>query len=129
MRMPSTVFLNSSLSCPHFCPSIARFAGICSFCLAAQDTAAIPQSGLAQRLPISMVAQLHLLNSSLGGQQDVLRTFQLLEGQDWTTFLLAYLEAFGTDSISSSASHCITSLLLCIIITLFSRHIFIRRSL
>ena len=92
MRMPTTVFVNSSLSCPHFCPSIAHFAGICSFCLAAQNTAAIPKLGFGQRLPISVVAQLHLLNASLGGQQDVLRAFQLLAGQDWTTFLLAYLE-------------------------------------
>ena len=128
--MPSTALLNSSLSCPDFCPSIARFSGICSFCLISRDPAAIPQSGLAQRLPISVLAQLDLLNSSLGRQQDVLWTFLLLEGQDWTTFLLAYFNAYGTDSVSSSASNCFISLSLCILITLFffSRNT-LRRSL
>ena len=96
--MPATALLNSSISCPSFCPGIRRFSGVCSFCLAAQSPSAITQSGAHQQLPINIIARIHILNYSLSTQTDVLRTFQLLGGQDWTTFLLSYLEAFGTET-------------------------------
>ena len=127
--MPATVLLNSSIACPNFCSGISRFTGVCSFCLAAQSPAAITQSGAHQHLPINIIAQIHILNYSLSTQADVIRTFQLLGGQDWTSFLLSYLETFGTETASSSASY--TSILLALLLAALFTSFFItaRRSL
>ena len=55
-------------------------------------------------IKIIIIAQLSLINSTLTEKPYVPRAFSILGGRDWDSFLLAYLQVYGTESLFSAAS-------------------------
>ena len=109
--------LNNSIDCPHFCTGLVQHCGVCSLCIRAGfiHNHHLPTISL----PIKILAQLSIINTTLSEDTHVTRTFHILGGSDWNNFLLAYLDLFGTDAFTSAANNLTTDLFIFTILTLF----------
>ena len=113
---------NNSFGCPHHCADLVQHCGVCSLCVRAnflnhQYTPAIS-------LPIRIIAQLNLFNDTMHEEHLVIKTFHLLGGSNWTEFLLAWVDLYGTDSLNSTAGTLTTSLAFLVIIALILLKLF-----
>ena len=113
---------NTSVGCPLHCSDLVQHCGVCSLCIRAnflnhQFTPAIS-------LPIRLLAQINLINNTLHGNQLVTNTYHLLGGSNWTEFLLAWVDLFGTEAINSIADSLATNLALILIVSLITLKVF-----
>ena len=112
-----------SFGCPHHCADLVQHCGVCSLCVRAnflnqQYTPAIS-------LPIRLIAQLNLINNTLHEDHLVTKTYHLLGGSNWTEFLLAWVDLYGTESLSSTAVTFTTNLALLLITALLFHRFFV----
>ena len=107
---------NNSFGCPNHCADLVQHCGVCSLCVRANFLA--HQYTPAISLPIRLIAQLNLINDTLHKDHLVTKTYHLLGGSNWTEFLLAWVDLYGTESLSSTAATLTTSLALLLITAL-----------
>ena len=113
---------NTTIGCPVHCSDLVQHCGVCSLCVRAnflnhEFTPAIS-------LPIRLLAQINLINETLHGNQLVTNTYHLLGGSNWTEFLLAWVDLFGTEAINSIADSLATNLALILIVSLITLKVF-----
>ena len=102
--------LNYSIDCPHFCTGLIQHCGVCGLCVRAGFIHNYPHSTVS--LPIRILAQISLINTTLTETPHVTRAFHILGGRDWDSFLLAYLDLHGSETAPSAAASISTSILI-----------------
>ena len=95
--------LNYSIDGPHFCTGLIQHCGVCGLCVRAGFIHNYPHSTVS--LPIRILAQISLINTTLTETPHVTRAFHILGGRDWDSFLLAYLDLYGSETASLAAAN------------------------